>query len=92
MVVGSSRQNNTRKQKDAHSALQNTRQHNQNIRENGTKLSKLKLGGQYKNYIEKGEVYEPSYEALKGSIARFRRETEAIKREAKQATELYQKI
>jgi len=54
------------------------------------------MGGKYENHSEKGKIDGPSYEALKGSIARFRRETEqraaAIKREIKQAAEFYRKI
>jgi len=83
-------------QRDGHSELQNIRQHIQVMREDRPELSRSKMGGQYENYSEKGGINGPSYEALKGSIARFRRDTEqraeAIKREIKQAAEFYRKI
>jgi len=93
-AVGRAIQNS--QQRDGHSELQNIGQHSQNMREDRPELSKLGMGRQYENYSEKGEIDGPSYEALKGSIARFRRETEqrveAIKREIKQATEFYHSI
>jgi len=84
------------KQGNGYSELQNARQHSQVLREDRPELSRPRMGGQYENYSEKGGINGPSYEALKGSIARFRREAEqrveAIKREIKQATELYRKV
>ena len=66
------------------------------MRENRPELSRPRRGGYYENNSEKGGIDGPSYEALKGSIARFRREAEqrveAIQREIKQAAELYRKI
>jgi len=83
-------------QRDGHSELQNVRRDIQVMREDRPELSKLGMEGQYENYSEKGEVNGPSYEALKGSIARFRREAEqrveTIKREIKQAAEFYRTI
>jgi len=83
-------------QRDGHSELQNSRQHSQNMREDRPELSRPNMGGKYENYSEKGELDGPSYEALKGSIARFRREAEqrveVIKREIKQAAEFYRSI
>lgn len=84
------------KQGDGHSKLQDARQDAQAMRKDRPELSRPRMGGQYENNNEKGGIDGPSYEALKGSIARFRREAgqrvEAIKREIKQAAELYRKI
>lgn len=84
------------KQGDGHSKLQDARQDAQAMREDRPELSRPRMGGKYENYSDKGEIDGPSYEALKGSIARFRREAgqrvEAIKREIKQATEFYRKV
>lgn len=84
------------KQGNGYSELHNARQDSQVMRENRPELSTSNVGRQYENYSEKGGVDGPSYEALKGSIARFRREAEqrveAIKREIKQAAEFYRKI
>jgi len=83
-------------QRDGYRELSNVRQHSQAMREDRPELSKSSMGGKYENHSEKGKIDGPSYEALKGSIARFRRETEqraaAIKREIKQAAEFYRKI
>jgi len=93
-AVGRAIQNS--QQRDGHSELQNIRQHSQNMREDRPELSRPSMGRQYENYSEKGGINGPSYEALKGSIVRFRREAEqrveAIKREIKQATEFYRSI
>lgn len=76
--------------------MQDARQDAQAMRKDRPELSRPRMGGQYENNSEKGGIDGPSYEALKGSIARFRREAwqrvEAIKREIKQAAELYRKI
>jgi len=84
------------KQGDGHSKLQDARQDAQAMRKDRPELSRPRMGRQYENNSEKGEIDGPSYEALKGSIARFRREAgqrvEAIKREIKQAAEFYRKI
>jgi len=93
-AVGRAIQNS--QQRDGHSELQNIRQHSQNMREDRPELSRPGMGRSYENYSEKGGINGPSYEALKGSIARFRREAEqrveVIKREIKQAAEFYRKI
>jgi len=84
------------KQRDDLSELQNVRRDIQAMREDRPELSRSSVGGQYENYSEKGGIDGSSYEALKGSIARFRREAEqrveVIKREIKQAAEFYRKI
>jgi len=84
------------KQGNGYSKLHNARQDNQVMRENRSELSRPRMGGQYENNSKESEIDGSSYKALKGSIERFRRETEqrveAIKREIKQAAEVYRKI
>jgi len=54
------------------------------------------MDGKHENISEVENLDGPSYEALKGRIARFRREAEqrveALKREIKQAAERYREI
>ena len=84
------------KQRYNYSELQNARQYIQDMRKDRPELSRQRMRGQYENYSEKEEIDGSSYEALKGSIARFRKEAEqrveAIKREIKQTSEFYRKI
>jgi len=83
-------------QRDIRGELHNARPDKTIMREDRPELSRPRMDGKYENISEVENLDGPSYEALKGRIARFRREAEqrveALKREIKQAAERYREI